>query len=77
MTIALASTLDVLDMPVDFDASDIDLDWHKARDNTHTAQVRALQAALIAGEQSGKPTPIDFATFKARMRADHERAHAH
>jgi len=66
-----------LDMPVGFDAPDIRLNWHKAHDNTHTAQVHALQAALIAGEQSGKPYPIDFAAFKARMRADHERAHAH
>jgi len=44
--------------------------------DAHTNKVQALEAALIAGEQSGKPYPINFAAFKARMRADHERAHA-
>ena len=36
----------------------------------HEAKVQALQNALIAGEQSGKPEPFDFDTFKARKRAE-------
>jgi len=35
----------------------------------HQARVKALEAALIEGEQSGQPRPIDFEAFKARMRA--------
>ncbi|MEG3180052.1 type II toxin-antitoxin system ParD family antitoxin [Sphingomonas sp. LT1P40] len=35
----------------------------------HEARVRALQDALIAGEQSGEPQPFDFEAFKARKRA--------
>lgn len=31
----------------------------------HEAQVQALQAALIAGEESGAATPFDFEAFKA------------
>ncbi|MET3613549.1 antitoxin ParD1/3/4 [Rhizobium aquaticum] len=38
----------------------------------HEAKVKALQAELIAGEQSGDPRPFDFAAFKARKRADFE-----
>lgn len=34
----------------------------------HEARVRALQEALIAGEQSGKPEPFDFEAFKAKKR---------
>ena len=37
----------------------------------HEAKVRALQEALIAGEQSGEPRPFDFEAFKARKRAEH------
>jgi len=37
----------------------------------HEACIRALQAALIAGEQSGKPRALNFETFKAQMRAKH------
>lgn len=37
----------------------------------HEAKVRALQDALIAGEQSGEPQPFDFEAFKARMRAEY------
>ncbi len=35
----------------------------------HEARVKALQDALIAGEQSGEPQPFDFEAFKARKRA--------
>lgn len=35
----------------------------------HEAKVKALQDALIAGEQSGAPQPFDFEAFKARKRA--------
>jgi antitoxin ParD1/3/4 len=35
----------------------------------HEAKVRALQDALIAGEQSGAPRAVDFEAFKDRMRA--------
>ena len=34
----------------------------------HEAQVQALQAALIAGEESGAATPFDFEAFKAAKR---------
>lgn len=36
----------------------------------HEAKVRALQEALIAGEQSGEPRAIDFEALKARKRAE-------
>lgn len=32
----------------------------------------ALEAALIKGEESGKPQPFDFETFKARKRAEYK-----
>lgn len=35
----------------------------------HEAKVKALQDALIAGEESGEPQPFDFEAFKARKRA--------
>jgi antitoxin ParD1/3/4 len=35
-------------------------------------RVKALQDALIAGEQSGEPRPFDFEAFKARKRAERE-----
>jgi len=35
----------------------------------HEAKVKALQDALIAGEQSGEPLALDFDAFKARKRA--------
>ncbi|MDQ0471918.1 type II toxin-antitoxin system ParD family antitoxin [Labrys wisconsinensis] len=38
----------------------------------HEAKVKALQDALIAGEQSGEPRPFDFEEFKARKRAEYE-----
>lgn len=37
----------------------------------HEARVKALEAALIEGEESGDPQPFDNAAFKARMRAEH------
>lgn len=36
----------------------------------HEAKVRALQNALIAGEESGEAKPFDNARFVERMRAD-------
>ena len=36
----------------------------------HEGKVKALQNALIEGEQSGKPQPFDFDEFKARKRAE-------
>lgn len=38
----------------------------------HEAKVRALQEAMIAGEESGEPQPFDFEAFKARKRAEYE-----
>lgn len=38
----------------------------------HEAKVKALQAALIEGDESGEPQPFDFAAFKTRMRAEFE-----
>lgn len=35
----------------------------------HEGKVRALEAALIAGEESGPPAEFDFEAFKARKRA--------
>jgi antitoxin ParD1/3/4 len=39
----------------------------------HEARVRALEAALVEGENSGEPRPFDFEAFKARKRAEYER----
>ncbi|MEO5337887.1 MAG: type II toxin-antitoxin system ParD family antitoxin [Magnetospirillum sp. WYHS-4] len=39
----------------------------------HEAKVKALQDALIAGEESGPPTPFDSKAFLKRMRAKHAR----
>lgn len=36
----------------------------------HEGKVKALQEALIEGEQSGRPQPFDFDEFKARKRAE-------
>ena len=35
----------------------------------HEARIRALQAALDEGDTSGPPEPLDFAAFKAELRA--------
>lgn len=37
----------------------------------HEVKVRALQNALIAGEESGAPVAFDNAMFLKRMRAKH------
>ena len=37
----------------------------------HEAKLKALEAALIEGEQSGEPQPFDNEAFKAKMRAEH------
>jgi antitoxin ParD1/3/4 len=37
----------------------------------HEARVKALQDALIAGEESGPPNAFDNEAFVARMRARH------
>lgn len=37
----------------------------------HEIKVRALQDALIAGEQSGEPRPFDGDAFLTRMHAKH------
>ena len=36
----------------------------------HEAQVKSLRDALIVGELSGEPQPLDFDEFKARNRAE-------
>ncbi|WP_435171704.1 type II toxin-antitoxin system ParD family antitoxin [Falsirhodobacter sp. 1013] len=38
----------------------------------HEAKVKALQVALIEGDESGEPQPFDFAAFKDRKRAEFE-----
>ncbi len=40
----------------------------------HEAKVQALQDALIAGEESGAPTPFDNEAFLKLMRAKHVRS---
>lgn len=40
----------------------------------HETKVKALQAALIAGEESGNPTEFDFDAFIARKRAASEQS---
>jgi antitoxin ParD1/3/4 len=37
----------------------------------HEVKVRALQNALVAGEESGAPVAFDNAAFLKRMRAKH------
>lgn len=37
----------------------------------HEAKVKALQEALVAGEESGTPVPFDNEAFLKRMRAKH------
>jgi antitoxin ParD1/3/4 len=38
------------------------------REQERTAQLEAVRAALMEGEQSGTPQPFGAAAFKARMR---------
>jgi len=52
-----------------------DIEWNAAMLTAHLleehdAKVKALEAALLEGEQSGEPRPLDFEAFKARMRAE-------
>jgi len=42
----------------------------------HETKVRALQDALIAGEQSGTPRSFDSEAFLSRMHAKHAAKHA-
>jgi antitoxin ParD1/3/4 len=37
----------------------------------HEAKVKALQDALVAGEESGQPQPFESKVFLKRMRAKH------
>lgn len=37
----------------------------------HELKLKALQGALIAGEESGEPIPFDSEAFLTRMRAKH------
>ncbi len=37
----------------------------------HELKLKALQSALIAGEESGEPAQFDSEAFLARMRAKH------
>lgn len=39
------------------------------REQERQAQVQAIRAALIEGEESGAPQPFDLQAFKARMAA--------
>lgn len=39
----------------------------------HEAKVKALQEALIAGEESGPPAPFDNEAFLKKMRSKHAR----
>ena len=39
----------------------------------HEVKVKALQDALVAGEESGPPAPFDNKAFLKRMRAKHAR----
>lgn len=39
----------------------------------HEAKVKALQEALIVGEESGQPAPFDKGAFLKRMRSKHAR----
>ncbi len=39
------------------------------RDQTGQADIDAIRAALIEGEQSGEPKPFDGASFKQEMRS--------
>lgn len=41
----------------------------------HEAKVKALEAALIEGEESGEPQPFDSEAFLARMHAKYDARH--
>lgn len=38
----------------------------------HEAKVKALESALIEGEESGEPQPFDFEALKKRKRVEYE-----
>lgn len=38
---------------------------------TRDLEIESIRAALIEGEQSGEPTPFDFAEFKRRKFSQH------
>ena len=37
----------------------------------HDVKLKALQSALVAGEESGEPSPFDSKAFLTRMRVRH------
>ena len=41
------------------------------REQVRSAETEAIHAALIEGENSGEPRPLDAPKFKKRMRAAH------
>ena len=41
------------------------------REQERSAEVEAIRAALIDGEQSGEAKPFDLIAFKQRMRTEH------
>ncbi len=41
------------------------------RDQTSQADIEAIRAALIEGEESGEPQPFDITQFKKTMSAKH------
>ncbi len=41
------------------------------RDQASQANIEAIRAALIEGEQSGEPQPFDVDLFKKEMKAKH------
>jgi len=47
-----------------------------ARDQASQADIEAIRAALIEGEQSGPPQPFDGDLFKQEMIAKHGKKHA-
>ena len=46
------------------------------RDQASQADIEAIRAALIEGEQSGEPQPFDSDLFKQEMIAKHSKKHA-
>jgi antitoxin ParD1/3/4 len=45
------------------------------RDQTSQADIDAIRAALIEGEQSGEPQPFNSDLFKQEMRIKHRQTH--
>lgn len=41
------------------------------REQERSAEIESIRAALIEGEESGEPKPLDTAAFKRKMRAAH------